>query len=199
MNPLFMHALAARRIDALVIGASAGGIAALLAILPALAFRYTFPVIVVLHLPDDGDSRLPEVLAQRLGMLVEEAKDKHPALGGVIYVAPCGYHLSIEPDRHFSLSREEPVHFSRPAIDILMTSAADVYRSSMAGILLTGASADGAVGMERISAAGGLTIVQHPDEAEIATMPLRAIAARAPNLILTLSQIYELLSMLEIH
>lgn len=192
-----MSAPKKRRIEALVIGASAGGIDALLRMLPGLPAPLNYPVVVLLHLPDERDSRLAEVFQQHLPMPVLQAQDKATLAAGTVYFAAPGYHLSIENDRSFSLSQEDPVHFSRPAIDMLMTSAADAYGASLCGMLLTGASADGAAGLAAIGKAGGLTIVQDPLEAEIATMPAAAIRLRPPNLILPLRDIRSLLATLE--
>ncbi|WP_426105293.1 chemotaxis protein CheB [Massilia sp. TSP1-1-2] len=186
-----------RRIEALVIGASAGGIGALLRILPGLPAAMRFPVVVVLHLPDERESRLAEVFQQHLPMPVLQAQDKALLAPGTLYFAPPGYHLSIENERSFSLSQEDPVHFSRPAIDILMMSAADAYGPALCGMLLTGASGDGAAGMAAIGEAGGLTIVQDPEDAEMSTMPAAAIRLRAPSLILPLRAVRALLATLE--
>lgn len=199
MNAQIGSALAGRQVRAVVIGASAGGIDALLTILPGLPKHFGFGLAVVLHVPDDRDSRLPEVFAQRLGRPVRHAADKEAVEAGVVYFAAPGYHLSIEPDASFSLSREEPVHYSRPAIDVLMTSAADAYGAQLVGILLTGASADGAAGIARIQAQGGLAVVQDPAEAEIATMPRAALALCTPELVLPLAAIRTLLQNLETH
>ena len=191
-------ALQARRIDALVIGASAGGIGALLAILPALNAP-PFPVVVVLHMPPDRDSRLAEVFGSQLALPVRLAEDKARLEAGVLYFAAPGYHLSIERERCFSLSQEDPVNFSRPSIDVLMASAADAYGRRLAGMLLTGASADGAAGLAQIGRAGGLTVVQDPLDADIATMPASAIRLRAPDLVLARPALATLLTMLENH
>ena len=188
---------ARRAIRALVIGASAGGIDALRTILPALPARPPFGVAIVLHLPDDRDSRLAEVFQQHLPMPVLQAEDKAPMAPGTIYFAPPGYHLSVEEDATFSLSQEEPVHFSRPAIDILMASAADAFGRHLCGIVLTGASADGAAGLARIGEAGGLTVVQDPADADISTMPAAAIRLRAPDLVLPLRELRSFLANLE--
>lgn len=186
-----------RRIDALVIGGSAGGIDALLAMLPGLPPRFGYPVVVVLHLPDERDSRLAEVFQQHLAMPVRQAEDKAMLEAGTLYFAPSGYHLSIEADHSFSLSQEDPVHYSRPAIDVLMASAADAYGAHLCGILLTGASQDGAAGLAAIGEAGGLTLVQDPDDAAIRTMPAAAIRLRAPDLILSVRELRALLTKLE--
>jgi two-component system chemotaxis response regulator CheB len=114
-----------------------------------------------------------------------------------VYFAGPGYHLSVEQDRSFSLSCEPPVHFARPAIDVLMASCADAYGVGLAGILLTGANHDGAAGMAAIRAAGGFTVVQDPQEAQAPAMPKSAIALCPPHLILPLASILTLLPMLE--
>lgn len=192
-----MSAARRSRIDALVIGASAGGIDALLRLLPGLPPHPAYPVVIVVHLPDDRDSRLAEVFQQRLTQPVLQAEDKARPAPGSIYFAPPGYHLSIENDGSFSLSQEDPVHFSRPAIDILMESAADAYGPNLCGIVLTGASHDGAAGLAKIGAGGGLTIVQRPGDADISTMPAAALRARAPDHVLALDKMREILSVLE--
>jgi two-component system, chemotaxis family, protein-glutamate methylesterase/glutaminase len=184
-------------IEAIVIGGSAGGIDALLALLPALPQSYTLPIIIVLHLPDDRDSRLAEIFAARLAMPVREAVDKDTIRPGTIYFAGAGYHLSIEADHSFSLSCEPPLHFSRPSIDILMESAADAYGPALLGILLTGANDDGATGLYHIQECGGMTVVQDPSEAHIATMPAAAIDIFTPDKILKLQDIHALLLSLD--
>jgi two-component system chemotaxis response regulator CheB len=193
----FARVLAGRNIAALVIGASAGGIDALLTLLPALPPGFALPVVCILHLPGDRDSRLAELFDERIALPVREAADKQPVEPGTVYFAVPGYHLSIEHDFHFSLSCEPPVNFARPAIDVLMESAADAYGPRLAGVLLTGANQDGADGMARIRTSGGLTIVQDPHEAQAPAMPTHAIRRAHPHLVLPLARIAALLPMLE--
>ena len=193
----FGQVLAGRRIEAVVIGASAGGVDALVGLLPALPVSRTLAAVCILHVPGDRESRLAELFDARLDLPVREATDKETVEPGTLYFAGAGYHLSIEPDRVFSLSCEPPVHYARPAIDVLMDSAAEAYGDALAGILLTGANADGAEGMQRIRQRGGLTIVQDPKEAQAATMPEKAISLCAPHLVLPLADIRALLPLLE--
>jgi two-component system chemotaxis response regulator CheB len=194
--------LAGRRIRLLVIGGSAGGVDALLTLLPALPRGYALPAVCILHLPPDRESRLAELFAGRVALPVREAADKEAIAPGTIYFAGPGYHLSIEPARdgeapYFSLSCEPPVQFARPSIDVLMESAADAYGPQLAGVLLTGANHDGAAGMQRIRSSGGLTIVQDPSEAQASTMPEQAIRLCEPHLVLPLARIAALLPLLE--
>lgn len=151
-----------RHIDAVVIGASAGGMAGLSVLLPALPATLQLPVFVVMHLPREHRSLLSEIFARKCALRVTEAEDKAPAAAGCVYFAPPGYHLLLDQGPGMALSVDEPVHFSRPSIDVLFESAADLYRQQLLGILLTGASRDGAAGLAAVRDAGGITVVQQP-------------------------------------
>lgn len=190
-------ALAGRSIELVVIGGSAGGVDALIGLLPVLPTSFRSSVVCILHVPPDRESRLAELFELRAALPVREARDKESIEPGVIYFAGSGYHLSVERDRTFSLSCEPPVQFARPAIDVLMESSAHAYGPAMAAILLTGANFDGADGMCRVRERGGLTIVQDPDEAQASAMPGEAIRRCAPHLVLPLSGIRAMLPLLE--
>ena len=186
-----------RPVDAVVVGASAGGVEALLTIFKDLPADFGLPIIVVLHIPDERRSQLAEVFDRRLSIAVKEAGDKEPIIPGTLYFAAPGYHLSVEDDYSFSFSQEARVHYSRPSIDYLFESAADAYQERLAAILLTGANQDGAQGLETIKLRGGLTIVQDPEEALVATMPQAALDRIQPDYILPLCGIGRLLCELE--
>lgn len=184
-------------IEAIVVGASAGGVEALLRVFGHLRKGFGVPILVVLHLPDERDSQLAKVFGHRLAVPVEEARDKQDIVPGTLYVATPGYHLSVEADRSLSLSLEEPVHHSRPSIDVLFESAADVYGQKLLAVVLTGANNDGACGLAKVRSLGGITVVQDPGEAQVSTMPEAALALHEPDHILTLQGIGQLLAGLE--
>lgn len=184
-------------LQALLIGASAGGVEALLSLLEDLPPDYRLPVVCLLHQLDRNDSLLVDLLARRLRLPVKEAEDKEYLRRGMVYVAPAGYHLSIETERSFSLSREEPRHFSRPSIDILFESAADAYGEHLAAALLTGANEDGAAGLLAVQQAGGLTLVQDPADALVPTMPNAALALLKPDFLLPINAMRLLLAELD--
>ncbi|HEY1149853.1 MAG TPA: chemotaxis protein CheB [Pseudoduganella sp.] len=196
-QPSLEEVLQGRQLEAVIIGASAGGVSALLQILPALPASYTLPVVVVLHVMPGRHSQLAEVFQQRMAMKVVEAGDKDELIPGTLYFAPAGYHLLVEAEGTVSLSCDPPLHFARPSIDVAMESAADAYGPELVGILLTGANDDGARGLAAIGRAGGLTVAQDPEEAEVDVMPRRAIEIRKPDLVLSLAEIQRLLLMLE--
>ena len=185
------------RVEAVVVGASAGGVEALLNLFSDFPQDFRLPVIVVLHLPDERRSQLADIFDRRLALSVKEAEDKEQIVPGTLYFAAPGYHLSVEQDRSLSLSQEDRVHHSRPAIDFLFASAADTYGSSLLAILLTGANQDGARGLAHVKQQGGTTVVQDPTEARVDVMPRAALALHTPDHILTLSRIGSLLASLE--
>ncbi len=184
-------------VDAVVIGTSAGGLAALSVLLSGLPSTYRLPLLVVQHVPASGPTQLADIFRRKTALRVKEADDKDAIEGGTLYFAAPGYHLLVETDLTLSLSQDDAVHFSRPSIDALFESAADAWGERVAGILLTGANEDGAAGLRMIAQAGGLTIVQDPVEAEIPTMPLAALQRFAPDHILPLRDIHRLLRELE--
>lgn len=162
-------------LEAIVIGASAGGVEALSLLLPALARGYRLPVFVVTHLPRDRPSLLAGIFGAQCEVEVKEAFDKEPIVPGTVYFAPPDYHLLVDSREQLSLSVDEPVWFCRPAIDVLFESAAAVYGRGLAAVVLTGNNEDGAAGLAAVHAAGGVALVQDPREARAPVMPQAAL------------------------
>jgi two-component system, chemotaxis family, protein-glutamate methylesterase/glutaminase len=187
----------AARIDAVVIGASAGGIEALTVLLPALARGLRPPVFIVLHLPRDRPSVLADIFAQKCAVPVREAEDKEMVTPGTVYFAPSDYHLLVDQGPQLALSADDPVHHSRPSVDVLFESAADIYKDRLLGIILTGANQDGASGLAAVHDAGGVTIVQRPDTARAPHMALSALKLRPADGVLTLNEIAGMLQTLD--
>ncbi|KPF62790.1 chemotaxis protein CheB [Porphyrobacter sp. AAP60] len=164
-------------LQAIVIGASAGGVHALLQVLPALPADFPAAILVVVHVPPRRDNALVALLAEKCRLTVKEAEDKEPIMPGTIYMGPPDYHLLVESDGTIALSSDEVVNHSRPAIDVLFESAADAYAERLAGVIMTGANHDGAKGLRAVCDAGGRAFVQAPATAEVAYMPEVALAA----------------------
>lgn len=185
-------------VKAIVVGASAGGVEALGGLLPMLPADLAAPVFVVVHLPRERPSLLVEIFAARTRLAVREAIDKEPVTPGTVYFAPPDYHLLVDRAADgggpvVSLSVDDLVLFSRPSIDVLFESAVDVYGSGLMGIVLTGASADGARGLDAIRRAGGTTVVQDPATAQMPVMPAAAIALGVPSHVLPIEGIGKLI------
>ena len=179
----------ARRYDAVVIGASAGGVAALRSLLRSLPHDLPVPVLVVLHVPRDRPSQAAELFAQGCALPVAEAEDKEPLLPGTVRIAPPDYHLLVEGGRTLALSVDDPVLFSRPAIDPLFESASEAYGPRLLALLLTGASSDGSHGLAVVRQRGGTAWIQCPDEAAAPFMPASALAHAGADAVLSLDEI----------
>jgi two-component system chemotaxis response regulator CheB len=180
-------------VELVAIGASWGGLHAVERVLGALPADFGAAVVVAQHRqPDGGNSRLEKLLDARCSLDVCEAEDKQALRPGCVLVAPADYHLYVEHGS-VSLSVDEPLNHSRPSIDVLLHSAADAYGERAAGVVLTGANADGADGLARIVARGGTAIVQDPETAERREMPDAALAANPAARVLALREIGALL------
>jgi len=158
------------------IGTSWGGLAALTTLLGALPADFSIPVVVVQHRSNDSERLLSQLLQDATDLRVCEIEDKDELTPGTVHIAPANYHVLIE-EGYVSLTVEEPVRFSRPSIDVMLTSAADTYGSAVIGVVLTGANEDGARGLADIVKRGGRALVQDPKTAEIPIMPAAAIRA----------------------
>ena len=161
--------------EALVIGASAGGLHALTAILPQLPYDYPLGVLIVQHRCRQADSFLVDYLNERSAVRVKEAESGESIQPAHVYIAPAGYHLLVERDKTLSLSIDPPVNYSIPSIDVLFQSAAASYKNHLIGLILTGANSDGSLGLKMIKDYGGFAIVQDPQTSEVDVMPKAAI------------------------
>jgi len=161
--------------DAIVIGASAGGLYALMRMLQPLPVGFPVPVIIVQHRSKDERALLEEVLQQKCRIRIKQADEKERIQPGIVYFAPPDYHLLIESNGTFSLNFDAPVNYARPSIDVLFETAAEVFKHRLLGIILTGANSDGARGIKKIGLLGGTTIAQQPETADYPEMPRAAI------------------------
>ncbi|MEJ0100836.1 MAG: chemotaxis protein CheB [Pseudomonadota bacterium] len=180
------------KVAAVVIGASAGGVEALGALLAALRPGCGVCVLIVVHLPRERPSLLSGLYASRCALPIFEAVDKQAVEAGAVYFAAPDYHLLV--DCHddaptLALSVDAPVHYSRPSIDVLFESAAECWRERLMAVVLTGASEDGARGMAAVARAGGITVVQDPAEALAPMLPTAALRTGHAQRVLPLAGI----------
>jgi two-component system chemotaxis response regulator CheB len=159
-----------------VLGASWGGLQALSTIVRGLPPDLPAAVVVVQHRSKDSGALLAELLQDVTPLRVVDVEDKEPIVVGHAYVAPPDYHLLVD-DGVFSLSVDAAFRYSRPSIDVTMTSAADAYGDHVVAVVLTGANDDGSRGARYVVERGGAVLVQDPATAEVRTMPDGAIRA----------------------
>ena len=168
----------------LAIGGSAGSLNVILKVVTELPVTNYLSVVIIVHRKNDNESILGNLLSVRTNLIVKEIEDKEVIAGGSIYIAPADYHLLVENENMFALDLSEKVHHSRPSIDVAFESVAEIFGAAAIGVLLSGANADGAEGLKKIKEAGGYTIVQDPESAEVGYMPQQAIDQMQPDKII---------------
>lgn len=179
--------------DIIVIAASAGGVETLGDIVAPLPADLPAALLIVLHVLPQRVSILPRILARGSRLPVAHAKNGEPPEHGRIYVAPPDCHMIIE-DGIIRLDHGPRENFTRPAADPLFRSAAAAYGARVMGIVLTGGDGDGGKGLKAIKAAGGLTVVQDPDEAQVPSMPLSGLREDSPDYCLRAREIPALIA-----
>ncbi len=179
--------------EAVVIGVSKGGLAALSKILPYLPASFPMPIIIVQHRLSQSDNFLIEYFTNLCKMKIKEAEMGDAIKVGYIYFSPGGYHLLIERDKTLSLNVDEPVSYAIPSIDVLFETAVWAYEEKLIGVILTGANSDGSRGLRKIKINGGITIVQSPQTAEAPTMPESAIKITEVDFVLPLEEMAKVL------
>jgi len=172
----------------IVMGASAGGLRALETVLGGLPRGFPVPIVAVQHRSRESSDAYADILGRSVKLPVREIEDDDVLRAPGVYLAPPDYHVLIEPGR-MVLSIDDAVSYSRPSIDVLFESAADVFGAKLIGVLLTGANHDGAKGLSRIKQAVGYAIVQDPRTAESPAMPAAGIAAAPVDEVLPLEEI----------
>jgi len=186
----------AKRYKAIVIGSSAGGLNALKTLIGGLKLPFKLPVIIVQHISPDAENYLIHILNDLKMLTVKEADEKEKPVKGMAYVAPPNYHLLVEADHTFTLTVDERVNYARPSIDVLFETAAEAFRDTLIGIILTGANNDGSKGLKKIRELGGLTIVEDPETAEVNSMPRAALLSTPVDHVLSLEEIAPFLNSL---
>jgi two-component system chemotaxis response regulator CheB len=170
------------------IGASAGGLKALMEVLSRLPADLPATVLIVQHLDPRHRSLLVELLQRRSQIKIKEAINDEPIEKSVVYIAPPDRHLLLADGKTY-LTATAFVHFSRPSIDLLFESVAASMDRRAIGVILTGSGSDGAMGIKAIKEKGGTTIAQDPETAEYSSMPRSAIATGMVDFVLPLADI----------
>lgn len=182
------HSKAAPQYDVVAIGASAGGVEALHVVVNSLPAGLPAAVLVVQHMDPRHQSMLAALLGRYSRLPVKQAVDGEEIRPATVYIAQPNAHLIVR-DRRLVLTDTPHVHFSRPSVDILFESVADVYGDRAIAVVLSGSGVDGAAGIRAVKAKGGTTIVQDPATSAHVGMPQAARATGCADLVLPLVEV----------
>jgi len=171
------------------LAASAGGLAALGAVLSGLPDDFPAALVIVQHLDPRHRSLMADILSRRTKLKVKQAAEGDRLSPGIAYIAPPDRHLLVNPDGSLSLSQSELVHFVRPSADLLFESVAASYKGHAIAVVLTGNGSDGAMGVQAIKKMGGTVIVQDEKSSQFSGMPSAAIRTGQSDFILPLGEI----------
>lgn len=178
--------------DIVVIGASAGGVEALIRIVAALPADFRAAVFVTLHVPPGAPSALAGILSRKGPLPAVNPRDGEPIEPGRIYVAPPDHHMLVKPGC-IRLSRGPRENSARPAVDPMFRTAARAYRARVVAVVLTGTLDDGTAGMMVVKGLGGTAVVQDPEDAPFPGMPASVLQHVAVDHVLPLAGIPDLL------
>jgi len=192
------YSLLSPKYKAVVIGGSAGSFQPVTKILAEIPKNFPLPIFLCLHRLKHVRHGFVEALSIKSNKPIAEPTDKETIKRGQVYLAPANYHLCVELGNTVSVSTEELINNSRPSIDITMETASYAFRDKLISILLSGANKDGAYGMFKTKQRGGLTVVQHPEESMINTMPNAALNLTKIDYTLKTDEIVEFLLELDI-
>ena len=170
----------------MVVGSSAGGVEALSELLRGLPGDLAAPVVIAQHLDPSRESHLQDILGRQTSLPVRTVTDRMPLEPGVAFVVPADRHVEVT-DHELSLS-DDSTGPPKPSVNLLLTSAAEVFGEGLVAVILTGTGSDGAVGAAAVKQAGGTVIIQNPETARFPGMP-RSLAPAVVDIVAELHDI----------
>lgn len=182
------------RRNVVVIAASRGGLAALTRLASCLDGAFPGALLVVIHTGPGSPRAMRAIVQNRTSLAVKYGADGEPVRGGHLYLAPPDCHMIVGPCGRLRLGDGPKVNYVRPAADRLFESAARYFGKQVAGVVLTGMGADGTHGLQAIKRNGGISIVQHPAQAEAPGMPMAALNGDQPDFAVSLTELGPLLN-----
>ena len=178
----------AAKTKVIAIGTSTGGPSALAEIIPRFPAD-TPPMLIVQHMPADFTKTFAKRLDNTSAITVKEASAGDKLRQGLALLAPGDYHMTVGSDGRVHLDKKPKIHGVRPAVDPMMTTASEVYKSDMVGVIMTGMGSDGSDGMVAIKNNNGATIAQDEDSCVVYGMPQEAYKTGCVDRVVSLSQI----------
>jgi two-component system chemotaxis response regulator CheB len=182
------------KFDVVVIGASTGGPSAIQTILCRLPKTFPVPIVVAQHMPAGFTRHFAERLDHITQIEVKEARLGDTLQAGTVLICPGGHHANLRMLENKTMVHTAPRRESDkyvPSVDALMISAADLFKSKVLGVLLTGMGNDGKLGMQKIKEKSGVTVAESEETAVVFGMPKEAILTGKVDKVMPLHEISE--------
>ncbi len=177
----------------IVVGASAGGVAALRELAGGLPPDLAVPVLIALHIAPHAGTNLPDILSRAGPLPAAYARDGELLAAGRLYLAAPDHHLGVE-DGHARLTRGPRDNGHRPSVDVLFRSAARAYGPRAVGVVLSGTLYDGTAGLLALRRRGGIGVVQDPEDAAFPDMPRSALDIAGADHVVSIAEMPALLA-----
>jgi two-component system chemotaxis response regulator CheB len=178
---------------AIALGVSTGGPMSLQRVIPMISKKLSIPMFIVQHMPPKFTKSLAERLNGLSGVEVKEAENMEIVKGGVVYIAPGGFHMTVDKNSssqtYISISEYPSDTLHRPSVDVMMNSVTKVYNKFTLGVIMTGMGRDGADAIKELKIKGGYSIAQDEDSCVVYGMPKAVVDAGYADLVLPLDNI----------
>ena len=190
--------LPALRYRALGLGISTGGPISLQKVIPLLSDKIKVPIFIVQHMPPKFTASLADRLNSMSALEVKEAEDGEVVRNGVVYIAPGGFHMTLQKDKitnvivKISESPNNVLH--RPSVDVMLDSVQQIYGKSMLGVIMTGMGKDGMEGIKKLKASGGHCIAQNEETCVVYGMPRAIVDNGLADIVASLEEIPKLIN-----
>jgi two-component system chemotaxis response regulator CheB len=158
-----------------IIGSSTGGPRSLYQIIPTIPSNIPAAILIVQHMPPKFTNSMAERLNELSNIDIKEAQNGDEIIAGRALIAPGGYHMTVDNNKRIAITEDKPRSGLRPAVDVTMETAVNVFGNRCTGVILTGMGHDGTEGAALIKAAGGTIIAQDEESCVVYGMPRSVI------------------------
>ncbi len=168
-------------------------------LIPKLSERIRCPIFIVQHMPPKFTKSLAERINGMSRLEVKEAADREVVRGGVVYIAPGGYHMVLNRNHSgtavtISITDEPAATLHKPSVDVMMKSVIDIYGKHTLGVIMTGMGKDGLNAVKELKQLGGYCIAQDERSCVVYGMPKAVVDAGLADVVAPLENISEIIN-----
>ncbi len=179
------------------LGISTGGPLSLQKVIPLIEENFMLPMFIVQHMPPKFTKSLSDRLNGLSKVNVKEAENNEIVKNGTVYIAPGGYHMTVEKNstgNKIKISDKPSETLHRPSVDVMLNSVIDVYGKSALGIIMTGMGKDGSESIKKLKSLGGYCVAQDEATCVVYGMPRAVVENGTADAVIPLDKISEIIN-----